>query len=201
MSKQFQLFVTHSDAKGLVEELRARFGARLLSKKSATSDPVELESPVLHESIFVASGATSIYCYLAPAHGRIITKYYPTLRLWLLDDWDSEAIEFSGCDFDGKTLLRGRFYFKTDDLVDGRIIKKRAEFLQWADRVFRYTKKALKRDRELGPLGAYVGKDAILFRESGGTLAESASRAAGVRVSRPVAQDLLPRVVHSRVIH
>ena len=128
MSKQFQLYLTPSDAVALVEELRSRFGARVLSKKSSTSDPVEMESPIDHESIFSASGATSIHCYLAPANGRIITNYFPTLRRWLMDT-DSEAIEFSDCDFDGKTLCVGRFYFQTDDLVGGRIVKKRAEFL------------------------------------------------------------------------
>jgi hypothetical protein len=194
MSKQFQLYLTPSDAAALVEELRVRFGARVISEKSYTSDPVELESPIRHESIFSASGATSIRCYLAPSNGRIIANYYPTLRLWLIQT-SSEAIEFSGCDFDGKTLLVGRFYFQTDDLVDGRIVKKRAEFLTWADRVFRYTKKILKRDRELGPLGAYVGKDALIFRESGGRFAESI-RAAGVPVSRPPAPDSPSRVVH-----
>ena len=196
MSKQFQLFLTPADAEALVGELRARFGTRVLSKKSLMGEPVEIESPIEHESIFEASGATSVCCYLAPANGRIITKYYPTLRLWLLDDWDSEAIEFSGCDFDGKTLLGGRFYFKTDDSVDGRIIKKREEFLQWADRVFRYTKKVLKRDRGLmQPLGAYVGKDALIFRENGGRFAESL-KDAGVRISPPVAPESPPRVVH-----
>lgn len=195
MSKQFQLFLTPSDAVALVEQLRDHFGARVLSKKSSTGDPVEMQSPIEPESIFSASGATSIRCYLAPANGRIVTDYYPTLRVWLTDT-SSEAIEFSGCDFDGKTLLVGRFYFQTDDLVDGMIVKKNAEFLAWADKVFRYTKKALKRDRELmGPLGAYVGKDAILFREGGGRFAESI-KAAGVRISRPVAPDSPPRVVH-----
>ncbi|HTT22069.1 MAG TPA: hypothetical protein VMG82_24275 [Candidatus Sulfotelmatobacter sp.] len=186
MSKQFQLFLTPTDAVNLVEKLRVRFGARLLSKKSPSIDPVEIQSPIEHESIFEASGATSIFCYLAPANARIITKYYPTLRLWLTDHWDSEAIEFSGCDFDGKTLRVGRFYFQTDDLVDGSIVGKKAEFLQWADRVFRYVKKALTRERGLmGPVGAYVGKDALLFRENGGKFAESLSDA-GVRISPPV---------------
>ncbi len=195
MSKQFQLYLTPSDAVALVEELRVRFGARVLSEKSSTSDPVELDSPIRHESIFEAGGATSIRCYLAPADGHIITNYYPTLRLWLTET-SSEAIEFSGSDFDGKTLRVGRFYFQTDDLVDGMIIKKRAEFLTWADRVFRYTKKALKRDRELmEPLGAYVGKEALIFRKSGGRFAESIEDA-GVRISRLVAPDPPPRVVH-----
>jgi hypothetical protein len=195
MSKQFQLFLTPSDAVALVEELRARFGARVLSETSSRCEPVELKSPVRHESIFSITGATSIRCYLAPANGRIIANYYPTLGLWLIDT-SSEAIEFSGCDFNGKTLCVGRFYFQTDDLVDGRIIKKRAEFLEWAEKVFRYTKKALKRDRELmEPIGAYVGKDAILFREGGGRFAQSVEDA-GVRISRPVAPDSLPPVVH-----
>ena len=44
MSKQFQLYLTPSDAVALVEELRVRFGARVLSEKSSTSDPVEMES-------------------------------------------------------------------------------------------------------------------------------------------------------------
>jgi len=193
MSKQFQLFVTPTDAVALVEELRVRFGARVLSKKSATNDPVELESAVRHESTFSTRGATSIDCYLAPASGRIISNYYPELRLWSIQP-SSEAIEFSGCDFDGKTLLVGRFYFQTDDLVDGKILKKRTEFLQWADKVFRYAKKALNRDREsMAPLGAYVGKDALIFRESGGTFAESL-RDADVRISSPVASDSSPRV-------
>jgi hypothetical protein len=195
MSKQFQLFLTPSDAIALVGELRSRFGARLLGKKSSTSNPVEMQSPVEHEAIFSTSGATSIYCYLAPADGRIITGYYPTLGLWLIDA-SSEAIEFSGCDFDEKTLLVGRFYFQSDGLIDGRIVKKRAEFLRWADRVFRYTKKVLKRDRELiEPLGAYVGKDALTFRESGGRFAESIE-AAGVRISRPIATDSAPPIIH-----
>jgi hypothetical protein len=194
MSKQFQLYLTPSDAAALVEELGVRFGARVLSKKSSTSDPVELESPILHESIFRASGATSIYCYLSPANGRIIADYYPTLRQWLIQT-RSEAIELSGFDFDGKTLLIGRFYFQTDELVDGRIVKKRAEFLQWADTVFRYTKRALKRDRELGPLGAYVGKGAVVFRESGGKFADSI-RAAGVPISPPASSASPSRLVH-----
>jgi hypothetical protein len=194
MSKQFQLFLTPSDAITLVAELRSRFGARVLSKKSSTSDPVEMQSPVEHEAIFSTSEVTSIYCYLAPADGRITTDYYPTLGLWLTDT-SSEAIEFSGCDFDGKTLVVGRFYFQTDDLIDGRIVRKRAEFLQWADRVFRYTKKVLKRDQDLiEPLGAYVGKDALTFRESGGRFAESIE--AGVRIFRPITSDSLPPVIH-----
>jgi hypothetical protein len=195
MSKQFQLYLTSSDAVTLVDELRVRFGARVLNKKSSTSEPVEMQSPIEHESIFRGSGATSIYCYLAPANGRIVMDYYPTLRIWMIQT-GSEAIEFSGGDFDGKTLLVGRMYFQTDDLADGRIVKKRAEFLKWADKVFQYTKKALKHNRELmKPMGAYIGKEALNFRESGGRFAES-MRDAGARIRPLTALDPPPRIVH-----
>jgi hypothetical protein len=43
----------------------------------------------------------------------------------------------------------GPYSINQPKLVGGRIFKKRAEFLEWADRVFRYTKKVLRRDREL----------------------------------------------------
>ena len=181
MSKQFRLFLTPSDAEALVQELRDRFGARLLSEKSATSDPVELESPVQQETAFERTGATSIHCYLAPSNGRVTTNYFPALRGWLIES-SSEVIEVSGYRFDGKTLLVGRFYFQNDRLVGGEIVKKRTEFLQWADGVFRYTKKALKRDRELG---AYIGKDALKFRENGGKFAWSLADA-GVQTIPPV---------------
>ena len=193
MSKQFQLFLAPPDADALVHDLRVRFGARVLSEKSRTSNPVELQSPVEQQPF--RKGWTSIRCYLAPANGRIITHFYPKLGVWSVQT-SSEAIEFSGCDFDGKALLVGRFYFQTDDLVDGRIVQKRTEFLQWADKVFRCTKKALRRDPALmAPLGAYVGKEAEAFRERGGKLAESL-RDAGVRVALSRNSDSPQRVIH-----
>jgi hypothetical protein len=60
MSKQFQLYLTPFDAVAIVEELRSRFGARVLSEKSSTANPVEMQSPIEHGAIFNASGATSI---------------------------------------------------------------------------------------------------------------------------------------------
>ena len=56
---------------------------------------------------------------------------------------ESEVIEFRGCEFDGSVLVRGRFYFQNDFLLDGMIAPKRTEFLTWADRVFRLAKKSL----------------------------------------------------------
>jgi hypothetical protein len=112
---------------------------------------------------------TSIRCYLAPMFGRIESHYYQKPNHWVIQP-ESEAIQFSGCDFDGSTLLVGRMYFQADELKDGRIVTKRAEFLQWANDVFRLSKRVLNRD----PLmDAYVGKDAVNFHRKGGRFASS----------------------------
>jgi hypothetical protein len=84
---------------------------------------------------------------------------------------DSEVIEFSGCEFDGRVLLRGRFYFQTDLLMDGTIAPKRAAFLNWADKVFRLTKKSLTRSKTID---AYVGEHAEKWGHEGGRFAWAA---------------------------
>ena len=74
-------------------------------------------------------------------------------------------IDFSGCDFDGSVLVRGRFYCQTDYLKGQEIAKKRPEFLQWVERVFRVAKGSLHRSKELD---AYVGSDAMAWEKAGG---------------------------------
>lgn len=173
MSKQFQLYVLPSDADALVKEIQGRFGVRILSENSPSSEPTELLSPVREGSMKFRTGEqTSIRCYLAPVFGRIKVNYYQKPNHWVIQP-ESEAIQFSGCDFDGKTLLIGRMYFQTVDIQEGEIVKKSEEFLEWANDVFRFSKRALNRDPALGPLGAYVGKDATIFRQKGGKLASS----------------------------
>lgn len=173
MSKQFQLYVLPSDADALVEEIRSRFGVRILSENSPSSEPTELSSPVHEQSMKFRTGEpTSIRCYLAPVFGCVKVNYYQKPNHWVIQP-ESEAIQFSGCDFDGKTLFVGRMYFQTDDLQEGKIVNKGEEFLKWANNVFRFSKRQLNRDSALGPLGAYVGKDAAIFRQKGGKFASS----------------------------
>lgn len=91
-------------------------------------------------------------------------SFYPTRSEWLVQT-ESEVIEFSGCAFDGNLLRCGRFHFQNDLLVGDMIVPKRKEFLDWADRVFRVSKKLLRRSKTLD---AYVGKEADAWREAGG---------------------------------
>jgi hypothetical protein len=77
----------------------------------------------------------------------------------------SEVVEFSGCDYDGKTLNVGRFYFQNDQLIGDALWPKRDEFLQWADRLLQTTKELLERSKMLN---AYLGKDAAAWEQKAG---------------------------------
>ena len=82
-------------------------------------------------------------CYITPGKEADIKMcFVPVLSHWTVQT-ESEAIEFTGCEFDGSVLVRGRFYFQNDLLVGDRIAPKRREFLSSADQVFRLAKKSL----------------------------------------------------------
>jgi hypothetical protein len=170
MSKQFDVYLLPSDALSLVEGIRSRFGLRIWGEYSPTNEPAEISSPVRANSHWLkTTGSTSIACYVAPPDGRIQSFYCEQPNHWAIDSY-SEAIEFSGCDFDGWTLIVGRFYFETAFVRNGEWVKKRAEFVRWADAVFRYAKRMLHSDKQLD---AYVGKDAAEFRQTGGVFTRS----------------------------
>lgn len=174
MSRQFDVFILPSDANSLVEGIRSRFGLQVSRRYSRSLlEQVEITSPVLVDSLWLKStGATSIECCLTPLGGRIERRYYEKPNHWVVDSY-SEMMEFSGCDFDGWTLMVGRFYYETAFVRNLEWVKKGPGFLKWADAVFRYTKKTLRRDKQLD---AYVGKDADAFRQAGGVFTRDAAR-------------------------
>jgi hypothetical protein len=164
MSRQFRFFLLPSDIESLVAELRTRVGVRVIAKASPTAKIVEIDTPVQNRLIRLQA-ATSVQCYLARDNDADIRmSFYPTRSEWLIQT-ESEVVEFSGCDFDGKLLTNGRFYFQNDFLAGDMIAPKRKEFLDWADRVFRISKKFLRRSKTLD---AYVGKEADRWKEAGG---------------------------------
>lgn len=125
--------------------------------------PLEIESPLLQSES--GDGSTTVHCYLIPSDGAEIKTWYMQKRqLWGIDG-GSEAIQFSGCDYNGKVLEIGRFYFQTDSLMGNEIWPKRPEFLRWADNVFRVSKRMMSYSREFS---AYMGKDALIWKERGG---------------------------------
>jgi hypothetical protein len=166
MSKQCRFYLLPSDVESLLEDLRNRVPLKVISSRSPTLAPAEVQSP-LSEYIFKPTKTKVLCadCYLVPADGAEIKMHYlPKQRQWAVSEV-SEAIEFSGCDYDGETLRVGRLYLQTDQLIVDGLWPKREEFLRWADKVLQTTKRLLKRSKTLN---AYVGKDAAAWERKGG---------------------------------
>jgi hypothetical protein len=165
MSRQFRFYLLPSDIERLAAELRSRFGARFIDSVSPSMTPMEIDSCIRTAEY---DGSTYVHCYLIPSSGAEIKMWHMTKRqLWAVDE-SSEVIQFNGCEYHGEVLEIGRFYFHTDILMGDAIWRKRPEFLEWADKVFRTTKRLLHRSNAMD---AYLGEDALRWRKNGGRLA------------------------------
>jgi hypothetical protein len=149
----------------MIGELRDQFQIKLIDKVSAVPTPKEIDSPfsIPHP---LRPKLISVHCYLASQNGADIRMWYmPKRQLWSVDDYRSEIIQFSGCEFDGKLLDCGRFYYQADMLVEHSIWAKRNTFVKWAEELFRKTKQTLRYSKSLA---AYVGHDAADWQKNGG---------------------------------
>ena len=167
MSKQFYVYLLPADVESLVYTLKSRLDVSLIHPSSSGPFPVELESPVCKDALMLKEGAVRVDCFITRKNADIKMRYISRLSRWSVEN-ESEAIEFAGCEFDGSVLVRGRFYFQNDFLLEGMIAPKRAEFLAWADKVFRLAKKSIRRSKTLD---VYVGEHAEKWRREGGRFA------------------------------
>lgn len=177
MSRQFQFYLLPADVESLLETLRSRLDISLIQPWSLDARPVPLQSAVVRGALELKGEAVRAHCYIvASSAADIRMKYVVGQSRWLVHEETSEVIQFFGCEFDGRVLVRGRFYLQTDFLVGDAIVPKRADFLQWADKVFRLTKKLLRRSKGLH---AYVGEHADKWRRGGGKFASMATPGRG----------------------
>jgi len=166
MSKQCRFYVLPSDIEFLLAELRSRVGLKIISSRSSVLGPTELDSS-FSEYVFLPTKTKILHvsCYLTPPKEAEIKMEHLTQKgQWAVSD-SSEVIELSGCDYDGRILRVGRLYFQNDQLIGDALWPKREEFLQWADQIFKTTKKLLERSETLR---AYLGKDAAAWQRNGG---------------------------------
>jgi hypothetical protein len=170
MSRQFRFFLLPSDAEALIADLRDHVGLKLIDAKSSGPEPVEIESPMHRdESRQHSKTILSANCYITASIGADVKMHYIAKQgYWLVHEERSEVIQFLGLEYDSETLIAGRLYFQNDFLLNGSIWPKRDEFLKWADRIFRRTKRVLQYSRALD---AYVGNDANAWRINGGRFA------------------------------
>ncbi len=167
MSRQFHLYLLPADVDSLIHTLRTQLDISLIQTWSPSVIPVAQESAMCKGGGELRTATVRADCYIIPKNAEIKMYFVRNFSRWSVKT-DSEAIEFSGCEFDGKVLVRGRFYFQNDILIDDMIVPKRKDFLVWADKVFRLTKKSLIRSKTLD---AYVGENARQWKQEGGRFA------------------------------
>jgi hypothetical protein len=176
MSRQFYLYLLPADAESLIHTLKSELDLSLIQTSSPKPVPKQIESPMRHGGLMLKNATAHADCYITPAkEADIRMRFVSTLSHWNVDD-KSEVIEFSGCEFDGHVLVRGRLYFQNDLLAGDMIAPKRKEFLAWADKVFRLAKKSLHRSEALD---AYVGEHALKWRQEGGRFAWTVNHVRG----------------------
>jgi hypothetical protein len=130
MSKQFQIYALPADIERLIAQLREKLNLLLISPTSLGPKPTWIESPLQQTSVLPSKQGTSVGCCLvANGLANIHFEHYRNRSAWRVTE-ESELISFSGCDFDGSVLVRGRFYCQTDFLEGQEIVKKRPEFLR-----------------------------------------------------------------------
>lgn len=167
MSHQFYVYLLPQDMTSLVQTLKSRLDVSLIRPSAPGPFPIELESPVFKDALVLTADAVRADCLIARKDAEIKMRYVQALSHWSVQT-ESEVIEFQGCEFDGSVLVRGRFYFQNDFLLQDLIAPKRAEFLDWAAKVFRLAKKSLHRSKTLD---AYVGEEAEKWKQQGGRFA------------------------------
>jgi hypothetical protein len=175
MSKQFHMYLLPADVESLIRTLRSRLHVSLFQPWSPSLIPVSTESALCKGGLQLITATVRADCYLARNGAEIRMKFIRNLSRWNIDT-DPEVIEFSGCEFDGQVLVRGRLYFHNDLHIDDTLAPKRKGFLDWADKVFRLTKKSLTRSKTLD---AYLGENAEKWRQKGGRFAWTANSKRG----------------------
>lgn len=146
MGRQANFFINRADELSLVAAVQEKvplefFYTRFPEKQKRAFSVLQDLSTVYADS--------SLSCFNTDLTPNIILKYYANLPAYIVDNINSDVIEFSRCVTRDGRLTRGRFWFEPSG--------KRKEFVDWADKVFRITKKHLKKL----PQGDYIGPDTL----------------------------------------
>jgi hypothetical protein len=167
MGRQFRFYLLPSEIDAIVAKLRAEFEAQVIGDVSPQPHPTPISSHFEHvDPKQKSSHASGVHCYLTSSSNPELRMWYMGKRqLWAIDDDRSEVIQFSGCYFSGAVLDVGRFYYRAEMLLDMSIWQKRPEFVSWADKIFRATKRTLKYSPKLA---AYIGEEAARWKRQGG---------------------------------
>ena len=163
MGHQFRYYMTPKDTQEVEQKLRSRVPLAIITRRSFSEKPRVIDSLLFDDG---DSWAPSMALVRPEDLDRVVMRYVPAQRYWVVEVWDSPIIEFGRCRFDEKTLLLERMYY-VDGFYgkDGAWVEKSDEFKAFAKKVFSTTKRALTRHGT-----NYIGADAQAWADAGGTL-------------------------------
>lgn len=160
MGRQITLYLLPSDTSLFEESLKKSLDISFFEYESPSSRPRPVASlgiPSMGESWLI------IYLTLPNQAKNIVCEKVPSQGYWTIDSLRSPVVEFSRCYFNGKVLREGRLFYDSGYYDDsGTWVEKPKDFLEWADKLFRITKKVLKK---IPNKQEYAGQDALAWLE------------------------------------
>jgi hypothetical protein len=160
--KQFSFYIGLTDQIAIEEAIRASGDVIVLEDRSPTDRGVERESSIMRDP------ESEIYRVLIARRADLpLIRFRPTGstdRDFWCDPYNQPIVQFSRPLYfkrfirAGRMYRHDRYYNEHDELVS-----KSAEFIEWADRLYKLVKKSLIKIER----GRFAGSEAIAMRQSG----------------------------------
>jgi hypothetical protein len=161
MSQQFIIYMTPRDLPATARQIFKCGPYQVLHYLSKNQEPRFVSGL---EATELENFRLSLYLARPEDIGLVIMEEVPAQGYWTIDVIRSPVIQFSKCFFDGEKLRAGRLYVAKGYYGEsGGWVEKPAEFLYWAQAVFKSVKKGLTYDSERR---AYFGGDALSLVEN-----------------------------------
>ena len=140
MGRQFTYYCLADDLTRIQEQVFGPAGGRLVSaeKVDGAHRVVDVERFALEDA---RMGSETIFLYLLPPREmELEIRNGP----WI-DSSKSHLIEVGRCFTEGQLIRSARFWYETRFLEESQLRTKPPEFVEWAEGVFRSSKKLLQR--------------------------------------------------------
>lgn len=165
MGRQIQIYVIDADLDVLAYAITRIEPIAIMAYDWNRPEPEELASL----RVRTINDSLRVYLCRRPDIGSLTLRHVERRGVWHIDVHESPVIEVDRTYFGDNVCRRGRLYYHTQYVHEDRWVEKPKAFIDWAERVFRATRAALKRDRELG---AYLGPEAMRLRTEGNVVFE-----------------------------
>jgi hypothetical protein len=154
MGRQVSFVLTWEDSEALFLEFRTRLDFVIIHSRTAKDEPRILDTPHCNEN-----GRYWLYLFLTQPHriSEVIMRKVAKQDYWTIDDLRSPVVEFTHSFTDATRIRVGRLWYESTYYGEnGELVTKPKDFLDWADRILKITRRTLTKDGNY-----YFGKEAL----------------------------------------